>query len=58
MITIKFDLNIIYSIIDKMTDYISTQLLTTSINIECKNIVGDINELLYKYLKKKYEGVL
>lgn len=57
MITIKFDLNIIYSIIDKMTDYISTQLLTTSINIECKNIVGDINELLYKYLKKKYEGV-
>ena len=40
-----------------MTDYISTQLLTTSINVEAKNIKGDINELLYKYLKQKYEGV-
>ena len=40
-----------------MTDYISTQLLTTSINVEAKHIQGDINELLYKYLKQKYEGV-
>ena len=40
-----------------MADYISTQLLTTSINIEVKNIRGDINELLYKSLKQKYEGV-
>jgi len=40
-----------------MTDYESTQLLTTSINIESKNITGDINELLFRYLKKKYEGV-
>ena len=40
-----------------MTDYISTQLLTTSINVEAKNIQGDINELLYKLLKQKYEGV-
>ncbi len=40
-----------------MTDYISTQLLTTSINIEAKLIKGDINKLLYKYLKQKYEGV-
>lgn len=40
-----------------MTDYQSTQLLTTTINIEARNIKGDINELLFKYLKKKYEGV-
>ena len=40
-----------------MADYISTQLLTTSINVETKHITGDINELLYKYLKQKYEGV-
>lgn len=40
-----------------MSDYISSQLLTTSINVDMKNIKGDINELLYKLLKKKYEGV-
>jgi|TARA_B110000208_G_C11749732_1_gene423009 DNA-directed RNA polymerase subunit E'/Rpb7 len=40
-----------------MVDYISSQLLTTSINVEMKNIKGDINELLYKLLKKKYECV-
>jgi len=40
-----------------MKDYESTQLLTTTINIESRNIKGDINELLFRYLKKKYEGV-
>ena len=40
-----------------MSEYISSQLLTTSINVDMKNIKGDINELLYKLLKKKYEGV-
>ncbi len=40
-----------------MSDYISSQLLTTSINVEIKNIKGDINQILYKLLKKKYEGV-
>lgn len=40
-----------------MTNYISSQLLTTSINVEIKNIHGDINQILYKLLKKKYEGV-
>ena len=54
---IKFDLKIYNNNIGIMTDYISTQLLTTSINVEAKNIKGDINELLYKQLKQKYEGV-
>lgn len=40
-----------------MSEYISSQLLTTSINVDMKNIKGDINEILYKLLKKKYEGV-
>jgi DNA-directed RNA polymerase subunit E'/Rpb7 len=40
-----------------MSNYISSQLLTTSINVEIKNIKGDINQILYKLLKKKYEGV-
>ena len=40
-----------------MSDYTSSQLLTTSINVEIKNIKGDINQILYKLLKKKYEGV-
>lgn len=40
-----------------MSEYISSQLLTSSINVDMKNIKGDINELLYKLLKKKYEGV-
>lgn len=53
----KFDLKISNNNILTMTDYISTQLLTTSINVEAKHIQGDINELLCKYLKQKYEGV-
>tara|TARA_Y100000389_G_scaffold185993_1_gene205938 strand:- start:652 stop:1149 length:498 start_codon:yes stop_codon:yes gene_type:complete len=40
-----------------MSNYISSQLLTTSINVEIKNIQGDINQIIYKLLKKKYEGV-
>ena len=40
-----------------MSEYTSTQLLTTSINVDMKNIKGDINEMIYKLLKKKYEGV-
>ena len=40
-----------------MTDYTSTQLLTSSINVEIKHIQGDIDQLLYKLLKQKYEGV-
>ena len=47
---IKFDLKISNNNILTMTDYISTQLLTTSINVEAKHIQGDINELLCKYL--------
>ena len=39
------------------TDYKSTQLLTTSINIKCNNIKGDINKLILYNLKKRYEGV-
>ena len=35
-----------------MSDYISSRLLTTSINVEIKNIKGDINQILYKLLKK------
>ena len=40
-----------------MSEYISSQLLTTSINVDMKNIKGNINEMLYKLLKNKYEGV-
>ena len=40
-----------------MSNYISSQLLTTSINVEIENIQGDINQILHKLLKKKYEGV-
>jgi hypothetical protein len=40
-----------------MLDYISTQLLTTSINVEMNQMKGDINQLLYKLLTSKYEGV-
>ena len=35
-----------------MTDYTSTQLLTSSINVEIKHIQGNIDQLLYKLLKK------
>jgi DNA-directed RNA polymerase subunit E'/Rpb7 len=40
-----------------MSEYISSQLLTTSVNVDMNNIKGNINELLYKLLRKKYEGV-
>ena len=40
-----------------MTDYKSTQLLTTSINIPSNKIKGDINKLIVYTLKKRYEGV-
>ena len=40
-----------------MSGYISSELLTTRINVDMNNINGDINELVYKLLKKKYEGV-
>jgi len=40
-----------------MTDYTSTQLLTSSINVEVRHIQGDIDQLLYKLLRQKYEGV-
>lgn len=40
-----------------MKDYISSQLLTTSLNVETGHIKGDINELLFHKLKQKYEGV-
>ena len=40
-----------------MSEYISSQLLTTSINVDSRAIQGNINQLLYKLLKKKYEGV-
>jgi len=39
------------------SEYSSTQLLTTSINIEPKDIRGDINKLTLHYLRKRYEGV-
>lgn len=40
-----------------MSEYISSQLLTTAINVDTRTIQGNINQLLYKLLKKKYEGV-
>lgn len=39
------------------SDYCSEQLLTTSINIQSRELQGDVNELLLTKLKKKYEGV-
>jgi len=38
-------------------EYYSTQILTTTINIEPRNIRGDINKLVLFNLKKRYEGV-
>jgi len=38
-------------------EYCSTQILTTTINIEPRNIKGDINKLLLFDLKKRYEGI-
>ena len=40
-----------------MTEYKSTQLLTTSINLSSNKIKGDINKLIVYTLKKRYEGV-
>ena len=40
-----------------MSDYISNQILTCSLNVEARYIKGDVNKLLYNLLKKKYEGV-
>ena len=37
--------------------YYTNQLLTTSINIEPREIKGDINSLILYNIKKKYEGV-
>tara|TARA_Y100000389_G_scaffold95909_1_gene92562 strand:+ start:7337 stop:7840 length:504 start_codon:yes stop_codon:yes gene_type:complete len=39
------------------SEYSSTQLLTTTINILPQKIKGDINKLLLSTIKKKYEGV-
>ena len=39
------------------SDYCSEQLLTTSINIQSRELQGDVNELLLTKLQKKYEGV-
>jgi len=38
-------------------EYYSTQILTTTINIEPRNIKGDINKLVLFNLKNRYEGV-
>ena len=40
-----------------ISDYYSSQLLTTSINIEPKYIRGDINNLIAYNIKKRYEGI-
>lgn len=40
-----------------MEDYVSNQILTTTVNIEAKHIQGDINKLLFKHLQNKFEGV-
>jgi DNA-directed RNA polymerase subunit E'/Rpb7 len=38
-------------------DYISTQILTTTINIKPDKITGDINQLILHDMKQRYEGV-
>ena len=38
-------------------EYFSSQILTTTINIEPRNIKGDISKLVLYNLKKRYEGV-
>jgi len=38
-------------------EYYSTQLLTTTINIEPNQIKGDINKLILHTIQRKYEGV-
>ena len=42
-----------------MTDnnYHTTQILTTTINLQSRKIKGDINQLILFNLKKRYEGV-
>ena len=37
--------------------YKSTQLLTTTLNIEQNKITGNINQLILNNIKKRYEGV-
>jgi len=38
-------------------DYLSTQVLTTTINLQANKIKGDINQLILFNLKMRYEGV-
>lgn len=38
-------------------NYVSTQLLTTSINIQPDKIQGDVNQLILHTMKQRYEGV-
>ena len=40
-----------------MSYNISEQIYTTTINIQCKNIVGDINKIILKYLKNNNENM-
>ena len=37
-------------------DYYSTQILTTTLNLQANKIKGDINQLLLYNIKKQYEG--
>ena len=51
---IKFDLNINYiNYINMSRNYISKQLLTSSINIPTDRLRGDINETILRQIKKK-----
>jgi len=38
-------------------DYYSSQILTTTINLQANRLQGDINQLILFNLKKRYEGV-
>ena len=40
-----------------VSDYYSTQLLTTSINIDPSNLRGNVNHILLYNIKKRYEGI-
>ena len=54
---IKFDLNINYiNYINMSRNYISKQLLTSSINIPTDRLRGDINETILRQIKKRFEG--
>ena len=53
----KFDLNINYiNYINMSRNYISKQLLTSSINIPTDRLRGDINETILRQIKKRFEG--